>query len=100
MILQARLITNPIFSFGKVDQTFATRVRRALTEDELGILFLALTLLFPASLPYVDGNRSEIWREVGSLGSGQPFQQQEGTLNLNFSSQNKAKGNPFASPPG
>jgi hypothetical protein len=39
MTPQTRLIVNPLVSVEKVDQTVKTRVRRALTEDELGILF-------------------------------------------------------------
>ena len=39
MILQGRLAANPLISVSKVDQTVATRVRRALTDEELGRLF-------------------------------------------------------------
>jgi hypothetical protein len=39
MILQGRLIANPLAAVSKVDQTVATRVRRALTKEELANLF-------------------------------------------------------------
>ena len=39
MILQGRMAINPLASVAKVDQTVATRVRRALTNEELAKLF-------------------------------------------------------------
>ena len=39
MISQGRLAANPLITVSKVDQTIATRVRRALTDEELGRLF-------------------------------------------------------------
>ena len=38
MILQGRMAMNPLTKIAKVDQTLATRVRRALTDDELNRL--------------------------------------------------------------